>query len=81
MTLLVHFLQYRLHLSEITNDDTRNNDNDRYRLPVQLSVHHYSSHLVILKLTKCHVSLTHSSILGDSQHTLYLEGVSFGCNV
>ena len=26
MTLLVHFLQYRLHLSEIVDTDTKNND-------------------------------------------------------
>ena len=26
MTLLVHLLQYRLHLSEITDTDTKNND-------------------------------------------------------
>ena len=30
MTLLVHFLQYRLHLSEMT--DTNNQNNGRYRL-------------------------------------------------
>ena len=30
MTLLVHLLQYWLHLSEITDTDTRNND--YYRL-------------------------------------------------
>ena len=39
MTLLVHLLQYWLHLSEITDIDTV--DNDQYQLPIQLSVHHY----------------------------------------
>ena len=43
MTLLVHILQYRLHLSEIIDTDTKIMvDNDQYRLPIQLSVHHCS---------------------------------------
>ena len=42
MILLVHLLQYQLHLSEITDTDTKNNDNDQYRIPIQLLVHHYS---------------------------------------
>ena len=37
MTLLGHFLQYWLHLPEITNTDTKNND----RLPIRLLVHYY----------------------------------------
>ena len=34
MTLLVHLLQYWLHLSGIMAD------NDQYQLPISLSVHH-----------------------------------------
>ena len=42
MTLLVHLLQYRLHLLEITNTDTKNNNQylHVHVLPIQLSVHH-----------------------------------------
>ena len=42
MTLLVHLLQYQLHLSEITDTDTKYTcvmaDNDQYQLSIQLSV-------------------------------------------
>ena len=42
MTLLVHLLQYQLHLSEITDTDTKYTcvmaDNDHYQLSIQLSV-------------------------------------------
>ena len=41
MTLLVHLLQYWLYLPEITDTDTKiMANNDQYRLPIRLSVHH-----------------------------------------
>ena len=42
MTLLVHLLQYQLHLSEIIDTDTNvMTAIDRYRLLIQLLLHHY----------------------------------------
>ena len=46
MSLLVHLLQYQLHMyihhSEIMNIDNKNNaDNDWHWLPIQLSVDDY----------------------------------------